>query len=117
MQANAMNAHTTAAGAFDDHAHVAKSMQCGQRIFALKKAFHLGDAFSQSAQHDRAVRDRLVTGYAQGAVKGAARLYMKLNPAIVAGSSVTHGSFVTRFSVAMVVELLGGGVGRPRRQR
>ena len=68
-----MNGHAPMVRALDHHAHVAKGLQGRQGVLTLKEAFHLGHTLGQRAQHDRAMRDRLVTRHADAPAQAATR--------------------------------------------
>jgi hypothetical protein len=55
--------------ALDAHAQRLQGGHRGEAVGAVEEAGRLGDAFGQSAQHQRTVRDRLVAGHADGAVQ------------------------------------------------
>ena len=77
MQANPVNGHATMMRTLDDHAHIAERLQSRQGVFTLEKALDLGGAFSQRAEHDRAVGDRLVARNANTPGEFAARISQK----------------------------------------
>ena len=58
----------------DRHTHLAEAVDGGQTILAHQEAGDVGHAVGQRAQHDRAVRDRLVTRHRDRAVQAGGRM-------------------------------------------
>ena len=52
MQPYAIYGHPPLMGAINHHAHVTECLQGGKAVFALKKAFHLGNSFRERTKHD-----------------------------------------------------------------
>ena len=67
-----MDDHATAARPLDMHAHVTECLQRTEAVLSLEETVHLCHTIGQRAQHDCAMGDGLVPGYAYIALQAAA---------------------------------------------
>ena len=68
-----MNGQFSVIRPFNGHAHITECLQGGKRIFPFQKSSDIGHACRKAAQHNAAMRDRLVTRNGNSAQYSIAR--------------------------------------------
>ena len=106
MQTYTVDSHAAVVRTFDDHAHIAKSLQSGKAVFAFQKTFDFGHTLSQRTQHNGTMGNGFIAGHA----------YLALHFAAGAGDEI-NGFSLHRFHVGpagqnsteMLARRLGSG--------